>query len=218
MDGSSSIYSQIRSVQSLPPSFFTVPENYHVFYDTCYKIVPISMLRKSVMHDPSQILTLLLQRNMALFATRLPQAWLLRFLIALKAPSLMSSFDPEHIRTLQFDLGDTVAGVYRVVVRTPTKVEFDMWVPPQSGIDLPPIEGRLVFNVDFRDGDGAGDDEPEVEFTTLTMQWRLSEQVGIVLPLERKVLKWLHQLASWWLLESGVAWLSESGTDMCKLD
>jgi hypothetical protein len=212
----SSIHSQLQSIQSLPPSFHTVPQNYHIYYDSCYKTVPASALGESLISNPSQLLTLLLRRNMALFATRLPQAWFLRFLISRKIPSLLPSFAPEHIRTLEFEPGDIVAGVYRVVVRTPTRVEFDMWVPPQSGVQLPPIEGRLIIGVDIGDWDRCKEGGREAVFQTLTLQWRLKEQNGVVLPLERSAFRFLHHLAAWWLLESGVTWLCGVGGQMKK--
>jgi hypothetical protein len=211
-----SIHTQLQSIESLPPSLRTEPQNYHVFFDSCSKTVPASSLSESLISDPSHLLTLLLQRNMALFATRLPQAWLLRFLIGRKIPALLPSFSPAHIRTLEFAPGDIVAGVYRVVVRAPTRVEFDMSVPPDSGVELPPIEGRLVIGVDVGDYDGDGEGGQEVVFRTLSLQWRASEQKGVVLPLERSAFRWLHDLASWWLLESGVTWLSEVGREMGK--
>ena len=153
---------------------------------------------------------------MALFATWLPQASFLRFLISRKIPSLLPSFTPKHIRTLEFEPGDIVAGVYRVVVRTPTRVEFDMWVPPHSGIDLPPIEGRLIIGVDIGDWGRFKAVGREAVFKTLTLQWRLKEQRGVVLPLERTAFRLLHHLASWWLLEGGVGWLCGVGGQMRK--
>lgn len=59
--------------------------------------------------------------------------------------------------------------MYRVVVRTPRRVEFDMWVPPQSGIDLPPIEGRIIFSVDVGNGDRCEKEGQEAVFRTFTL-------------------------------------------------
>ena len=189
----------IDTVDSLPPDLRKKPSNYHIVHDVCRKSVPKSHLPHY--SDPSRLLTTYLRRNMSLFATRLPQAWFLKLAIIHKVPALAPSFDPTHIQTLDFVNGDIVAGIYRVEVRSQTTCEFAMETP--QGVRTPPMDGRLVIRIE--------DTGQECVFVGETFQWKSVDQRGLVLPLERRAVRWLHEIAAWWLLDSGTGCLVELG-------
>jgi hypothetical protein len=188
-----------NKLDSLPLDLHMLPSNYHIVHDVCHKSIPNAQLHHY--SDPSRLLTTYLRRNMSLFATRLPQAWFLKYAITKKVPALAPSFDPAHIQTLDFVTDDVVAGVYRVVVRKPMKCEFAMAVP--EGMTMPSMDGRLVVRIEERG--------EQCVFVGETLQWKSAEQRGLVLPLERRMMRWIHEIAAWWLLESGTDYLVELG-------
>ena len=171
-------------IESLPADLAD-PSKFHVISDIASKSVPSVELPKC--DDPSLMLTKYLQRNMSCF-TRFPQALLLKLVFT--APETRDTFRSSFVEKLNFIPGDIVCGAYKVEVRRPDKVEFGM----VSLEGLPPMNGRLVISV-----------QPKGEqtlFVTETLQWRRRDE-KTVLPLERAAMKWLHELASWWLLETG---------------
>jgi hypothetical protein len=60
------------------------------------------------------------------------------------------------------------------------------------------IEGRLVVGIEPK-----GED---MIFYSETVMWKGKDD-KTVMPLERAVPKWLHELASWWLLDLGTNYL-----------
>jgi len=136
--------------------------------------------------------------NMNLFSARLPQSYLLR-LIA-KDEQQKASFQADVIDSLEFEEGDLVCGVYRVMSSRATKCEFGLHDP--NGKFPASFGGRLVTSVvPALDGEG------EI-MRTETLQW-VGRDEGMTLPLERGSMRWMHEIASWWLLVSGAQWLGE---------
>ena len=129
--------------------------------------------------DTNTLLTTYLRSTMVRFSS-FPQAWVLRLI------SDRTTFRKAYIQNLEFEDGDVVCGLYRVVLRTEEKVEFLL----KQGS----VEGRLVVGVKPRGAD--------MEFYSETVMWKGKDDKA-AMPLERAVPKWLHELASWSLLESG---------------
>ena len=177
-------------IESLPAELAD-PSQFHIVNDVASKSVPTSQLRST---DPDLLLTKYLQRSMSCFS-RFPQALLLR--LVFKTAEAKETFKASYIQKLNFAPGDTVCGGYRVVVRTGNRVEFEMLTPE----GFPPINGRLLTSIQQKG--------EQTVFVTETLQWRRREDKGI-LPLERKLMRWLHELAGWWLLETGTNWLCSS--------
>ncbi|KAL4872264.1 hypothetical protein BDV12DRAFT_183213 [Aspergillus spectabilis] len=167
-----------HNVSSLPPDIFS--SKYYTLYD--YASVSTS---RDALPDlkPSQLLTVLLRRNMRSFASS-PQARLLRFTAS--DPETIQSLDPAHLATLNFNEGDLVCNAHRVKLRTGEKVEFEF----QFG-----VQGRLVVSVEVKGG--------EVVFHNETLMWR-EKDAKSKLALERALPSWLHEYTAWWMLESGV--------------
>jgi hypothetical protein len=164
-----------------------------MFYDIASKSVATALLPS--FQDPYRLLTTYLRHTMSHFA-HLPQAYLLR--LVARSPETSNSFNSSHIQTSSFEKGDLVCGIYRVEMRSATKIDFAI-LPPKLEPE-PPFEGRLVICIDERDDQSV--------FSITTVMWRRSGEV-VVMPLEKGPFKWMHELASWWLLDSGTRWLVE---------
>ena len=78
-----------------------------------------------------------------------------------------------------------------MLLRTQGRVELELK-------PLGPVQGRLVIAVEERGG--------ERIFSNETLTWKGRNDTA-VMPLERGVGRWLHELASWWLLDSGTKYL-----------
>jgi hypothetical protein len=190
-----------EAVDSIPSDVINNPSHYNIIYDVASKSVPKARLL--AFDDSQTLLTTYLRYNMSRFA-RLPQALLLR-LVASSSRN-RNSFDPQHLRNLHFEKGDVVCGIYRVEIRTATKVEFSISPPerePQSS-----MSGRLVINIQTRDGQSV--------FSSETVMWKGKVEAGS-LPLERTVLKWMHEITAWWLLDSGTEWMVELASRSRKI-
>ena len=151
-----------------------------MIHDTASKHVPKNHLPAL---DTNELLTTYLRYTMTCFSY-LPQAWILRLV------SDRATFNKFYIQNLDFEDGNVVCGLYRVVLRTDKKVELLM----QQGT----VQGRLVIGIE--------DEGNEMKFYSETLMWKGKDD-KTVMPLERAVPKWLHELASWWLLDSGTAYL-----------
>jgi len=127
---------------------------------------------------------------MGLFSSRFPQAYLLRLV---STPDERKTFQQGHISTLNFVEGDIVCGVYRVAARTESKVEFEM--KPMGIVQ----GGRLVIGIEAN-----GD---ELVCSSETVMWKRAGEKRLM-PLEMGVARWMHELASWWLLDSGTRYLA----------
>ncbi|KAL4883748.1 hypothetical protein BJY04DRAFT_23652 [Aspergillus karnatakaensis] len=169
------------NISSLPPDVFSSK------YYTLYDYVSVSAPRDALPDlKPSELLTLLLRRNMRCFASS-PQARLLKFTAS--DAETAQSFDPVRLETLNYNEGDLVCNAHRVKLRTEEKAEFEF----QFG-----VQGRLVLSVEVK-----GD---EVVFHNETLMWRECD-ARAKMPLERRLPSWLHEYTAWWMLESGVRYL-----------
>ena len=184
-----------RELESLPQDLLANPDNYRVAH---FRIPLPTHLRLLTRADAEQMFTALMRRNMKLFSRRLLQSYLLR-LIA-KDAEQKASFQIKVIDSLEFEEGDLVCGVYRVTHRRAKKCEFGMHDP--NGRFPASFGGRLVTSVVL-----GPDGEGEI-LRAETLQW-VGKDEGMTLPLERESMRWMHEIASWWLLVSGAQWLGE---------
>ncbi|KAJ5121294.1 uncharacterized protein N7515_009255 [Penicillium bovifimosum] len=176
------------SIQSLPPQLSNNDSNdFITLYDRASKCIPLSTLPSP---DIPHLFTNLVRRNMTAFS-RFPQALLLA--MASKTSEQKRSFKKEYLATSDFEVGDLVCGVYRVVSRSADRVEFEMAMEKMEF-----VQGRL--GISYREEGG------NVVFCSETVMWKRADE-GRKMPLERGVVRWLHEIASWWLIDSGVRYL-----------
>jgi hypothetical protein len=175
-------------IESVPDDIFT--DQYFALYDHSSKSVARDALPKNI--PTEQLFTKLVRRNMVAF-TRFPQTLMIRLMS--RAPEEQQSFKKAHLSSLDFTQGDLVCGVYRVIARSENKVEFEMTMK-----NMEFINGRLALS--FRET------ENEVVFSSETLMWRRSDEKQ-AMPLEKPLLRWMHETAAWWLLDSGVKFLME---------
>lgn len=121
---------------------------------------------------------------------RMPQAYVMK---AIATPEERKTFEPSFIETLDFKVGDVVQGMYRVIARSEGKVEFEM--TPLVGVMR---GGRLVISIE-RIGD-------ELVCGSETVMWKDAGEEE-KMHLEKGVVKWLHEIASWGLLKAGTKYL-----------
>lgn len=176
------------TITSIPKPVYT--EEYYTVYDHAARAVPRRLLPGL---DSAELFTLFVRRNMSTFA-RFPQAWTIWMITPF---AQRNTFKASHIHSLDFKEGDIVCGLYRVAARTANSVEFD-FMPPA------PAQGRLVLRFIERDAD--------MVFLSQTAMWRGKDE-KMVLPLERPLLKYLHEMTSWWLVDSGVRYLMDLEID-----
>ncbi|KAE8377984.1 hypothetical protein BDV26DRAFT_262497 [Aspergillus bertholletiae] len=159
------------------------------FYDHASRRVARKLLPAQKLQD---LFTLLLRRNMTAFS-RFPQAWMLRLTVA---PVARRTFHASHIQSIQFQDGEIVCGVYRVQERTHNKAVLELLFEGE-------VSGRLIIRC-WEDGE-------EVVFCTETIMWTRKILSGqrkrVIVPLENPVLRFLHEMAAWWLIDSGVTYL-----------
>ncbi|KAJ6102852.1 hypothetical protein N7486_005279 [Penicillium sp. IBT 16267x] len=185
--GLPSAKSKPRTIETIPECVFT--NDFYVVHDHASK----SVLRSSLPSIPTEILfTKLMRRNMTTF-THFPQALMIR--LKCDTPEEKQSFSTSHISSLDFDKGDLVCGVYRVIARSKNKVEFEMKM-----VNMDYMGARFVLSF-YETGD-------EVVFCTETMMWRPKDDAQNM-PLERPLLRFVHETAAWWLMDSGVKYLME---------
>ncbi|KAB8252634.1 hypothetical protein BDV35DRAFT_335727 [Aspergillus flavus] len=162
---------------------------YRTFYDHASRRVARKLLPAQKLED---LFTLLLRRNMTAFS-RFPQAWILRLTVP---PADRITFHASHIQSLQFKEGDLVCGLYRVQERTPSKAVLELLFKGE-------VSGRMVIRF-WEDGE-------DVVFCTETIMWTRKVNAGqgkrVIVPLENPMLKFLHEMAAWWLIDSGVTYL-----------
>ncbi|GIK07591.1 hypothetical protein Aspvir_003257 [Aspergillus viridinutans] len=94
---------------------------------------------------------------------------------------------------LDFKEGDLVCGAYRVILRTPGKVEFELK-------PLGAVRARLAITITEKDD--------QMVFMNETLMWKPKGEKGVML-LETAVGKWLHELTAWWMVDSGVKYLKD---------
>lgn len=163
-----------------------------------------------------RLLTLYLRHTMTQFSRVLPQAWIL-WLMSPAGSLHRRSFQPAYIQRLDFREGDVVCGMYVVKLRTTNKVEFDIRPPTStsrptnsSGAGDDSKTGRSGMNarlvISIQEGKGDEDADKYI-FSSDTIMWKAADDDGVVLPLEKAPVKWMHELAAWGLLDSGVRYL-----------
>lgn len=182
------------STATKPPSIESIPET--VFSDeyiTLYDYASTSVPRASIPGDETTdvFFKRLLRRNMRAFS-RFPQA--LMIAMASKTLEQKNSFKAGYLAALDFEVGDLVCGAYRVVARKRNQVEFEITM---EAVDF--VQGRLAISYEES---GSLEEEGEVVFCSETVMWKRADEVR-KMPLERPVLKWMHETAAWWLLDSG---------------
>ena len=173
------------AIMTLPPAALTT--SYRIVHDSATQRIPRSQLPR----DPSlpDQFTLLVRRNMGAFA-RFPQAWILW----LTSPAAQRhTFTQSHIQALDFNVGDVVCAVYPVLRRSENAVEMGIQSPR-----LPSVAGRLVLRWE--------EQEDEVVFCSEVVMWTGVDDKA-AMPLEIPAVRFMHELASWWLLDSGVRYL-----------
>ncbi|KAJ5706072.1 hypothetical protein N7536_001761 [Penicillium majusculum] len=197
------------SIESIPETVFG--DEYFTLYDYASQSVPRACLPESETTDV--LFTKLVRRNMRVFS-RFPQALMLA--MASKTPEQKRSFQTGYLAALDFEVGDLVCGVYRVVARKRNRVEFEITM---ETVDF--VQGRLAISYEESsslEGEGEGEvvfcsglegeGEGEVVFCSETVMWKRADE-GRKMPLERPVLKWMHETAAWWLMDSGVRCLTD---------
>ncbi|KAJ5442481.1 hypothetical protein N7445_005488 [Penicillium cf. griseofulvum] len=186
-NGTGTLSAAKPKIESIPKPVFS--DEYFTIYDHASKSVP----RASLPGETTDVLfKSLVQRNMKAFS-RSPQALMLS--MASKTPEQKESFGAGHLAALDFEVGDLVCACYRVVVRRRDRVEFEI---KMDAVDF--VQGRLAISYEESSEEGM------VVFCSETVMWKRADEVR-KMPLERPILRWMHETASWWLLDSGVRYL-----------
>ncbi|THC88054.1 hypothetical protein EYZ11_012496 [Aspergillus tanneri] len=175
-----------NTMTSIPEAVFS--DEYRAFHDRASSRVPRHLLPAQ---DLSELFTLLQRRNMMVF-NYFPQAYLL---CLMAPPERKKTFAASHIQSLDFKEGDIVNGMYQVCEREKDKVVYAM----EGGGKF---SGRLSVRY-WEEGD-------EVVYCTETAMWtKATGDNGrtVQMPLEQPAFRFLHELAAWWLLDSGTGYL-----------
>ena len=165
-------------------------DKYIALYDWTSKPVPRCLLPGCM--EIEQLFTKLLRRNMTAFS-HFPQALMIR--MGCTTTEEIQSFKASHIASLDFNKGDLVCGVYRVLARSKNKVEFEMKMNQMEFVN-----GRLALS--FKENDG------DVVFSSETVMWRRADE-SRTMPLEKRVVRFMHETAVWWLIDSGTKYLMD---------
>ncbi|KXT13889.1 hypothetical protein AC579_2623 [Pseudocercospora musae] len=176
-------------ISSLPKHLVENPKQYRIVHDKVTK--PIPELTLALSEDSENAFTKLLRYNMELI-TRTPQGWI--GWLALKHSR--HTFSKDYIESLDFEEGDLVNGLYEVVKRTAVHVEFKINPPPEFN---PGIEGRLIIQLRPRNQGAV--------LQTETIQWSHHDNRLTHLPLESRVIRFLHDWAERWIAIKGAQYL-----------
>ncbi|CAI7611160.1 unnamed protein product [Penicillium glandicola] len=178
------------NIESIPETVFS--DEYFTLYDYASQSVSRACLPSSESTD--LLFKRLVRRNMRAFS-RFPQALVLA--MASKTPEQKKSFKAGYLGALDFEVGDLVCGVYRVVLRRRDRIEFEI---KMETVDF--VQGRLAISYE----ESSSRAEGKVVFCSETVMWKRAEEVR-KMPLERPVLRWMHETAAWWLMDSGIKYL-----------
>ncbi|KAJ5312807.1 hypothetical protein PENANT_c007G00150 [Penicillium antarcticum] len=178
-------------IESIPDAVFT--DQYFTIADSSSK----SVLRACLPENESteQLFKRLVRRNMTAFS-RFPQALMLK--MALRTPEEKHSFKRSHISCLDFKEGDLACGIYRVKLRKENRVEFEMQMKTMDFVN-----GRLAISCQEK--------EDSIVFRSETVMWRKADESRIM-PLERPAIRWMHETAMMWLIDSGARYLMDLET------
>ncbi|KAF1809519.1 hypothetical protein P152DRAFT_159546 [Eremomyces bilateralis CBS 781.70] len=180
---------------SLPASIPRDGSTHLIMHERATKVVPTPALPRYP--DPRAILTTYLRHNMVAFS-RYPPAWMLYF--AISDVGVRKTFSAPYLTSLNYEIGDLVNGVYRVITRTDSKVEM-LFDPPRS-YRGPAVTGLLAVEI--------REEGEQTVFVNDTVMWR--EKGGKAVVLEGKVGRWTHEIIAAGLVEGGTKWLMEEGT------
>ena len=125
---------------------------------------------------------------MALFSTT-PQAYILWMVTPTED---RYSFGRTYLENLPFQIGNLVNGSYQVISRDDSVCAMAM----KAG----EMQGRLICSI------VDGDKGTEKMFRTETYMW-VKKESKAVLPLERAIATYAHEVTSWWLLVKGTEML-----------
>jgi hypothetical protein len=178
-------------IESVPESVLT--DRYFSHSDTTSKSVQRCALPRN--ESTELLFTRLVRRNMTAFS-RFPQTLMLK--MASKTKEETDSFKRSHIASLDFKKGDLVCGIYRVQVRKENKVEFEI---KMNTMDF--VSGRLAITYQ-EEGD-------MVTFATETVLWKKADE-SRKMPMEISAIRWMHETAAMWLIDSGVRYLMDLET------
>jgi hypothetical protein len=191
-------------LETLPTDLLENPQIFRIIHDRDEKTLDDAQIFDH--NNVEELFTKLVRRNMTCFA-KLPQSWMLSMMA--KTPEQKVSFKQSHLLGIDYVEGDLFCGFYRVIKRDALKVEINMEPPPGAG----PLRGRLVVSLNRRGG--------EAFLRTETLQW-VEADAKVALPLERAPIRFMHEMASWWLLVSGAAFIQpcaragESSSEKCR--
>ncbi|EED23514.1 conserved hypothetical protein [Talaromyces stipitatus ATCC 10500] len=212
--------SQIRPICTTTPDNILTSNQYFIVYDRAWRTIHKSDLPSdqdlttilgpdngSWSYD-QKLLTTYLRRNMSAFARYLPQARIIKMILRKANPQALPTLNPVVIEKLDFGVGDVVCGIYKVLRREDALLEFGIeQLSPKAESQEKKTEqqfdGRLVIGI----RPASDIDSDSVEIYSETIMWRDNTKPNIIMPLERKIPKVMHELASWWLLDSGVNYL-----------
>jgi hypothetical protein len=172
---------------AIPKTVQNSLENYIIHHECARKTISTASLETS---SKSETLTLFLRHTMATFS-RYPPAWGIWYLI--KDAKDKNTFNSEHIRSLQFVLGDRVCGVYLVTSRDKERITLTLNAP--GSYIGPLVEGILVVEIK--------EEESRTTFVNHTVMWR-EKGKGSAGVLEGAVGRWMHGLMVRGLIESSV--------------
>ncbi|KAH6677574.1 hypothetical protein B0J14DRAFT_584625 [Halenospora varia] len=180
-----------QRISTIPSS--ALSSDHVMYHDTSSKPIPKALVPKD---GKKELLTMYLRYNMCLFSSRFPQAWILRLMCTAEE---RASFAQNYLQKLNFEEGDLVNGVYRVLVRSENKVELELKTAgAMQG-------GRLLIEIEESDDNYV--------FVNETVMWKKVGEKELM-PMERGLVRGLHELASWWLLDAGTRFLI--GLKDCK--
>jgi hypothetical protein len=128
-----------------------------------------------------------MRHNMVSFSNY-PPSWIIYFLI--RSASDRATFAATHLQNLNFEKGDVVCGVYRVVKRTPNSVALLLDAP--ESYKGPPASGMIVSSIEQRG--------EETVFLNDVFLWRTKSESPV--PLEGGLGKWMHSIIAMSLVES----------------
>ncbi|RMZ88960.1 hypothetical protein DV736_g3817, partial [Chaetothyriales sp. CBS 134916] len=187
---------------------------YRVFYDVATKTVAKAQIEEKLVEEGYEaLLTQYLRHTMSAFHS-FPQAWVLWLMAGREG---RRTFARQYVGQLAFEAGDVVNGVYTVLGRDGNAVVFGIMAQGA-------VEGRLVVRIgDERErldastgawvavvqaeGKGEAQHQEMAVVKNETFMW-VRRAEGVVMPLERRLPRWLHEVASWWLLDDGTKWLA----------
>jgi hypothetical protein len=132
-------------IRSIPQNLRDAPSDWVLSIERASKAVPRARLPDL---GTEELLVKYLRANMISF-TYTPQAPLLRSMV--KDLEAKWTFETSYLETLDFEVGDLVVGVFRVVLKERGRIELAL--DSHESFKGPKTEGRIVARVEERGGD-----------------------------------------------------------------